>query len=41
MAKRFYDMAAETSADAIVPVSLALFKLGLLFAAEFLHEVLS
>ena len=32
LAKRFYDMAAETSADAKVPVALALAKLGLGFA---------
>ena len=32
LAKRFYDMAAETSADAKVPVALALTKLGLTFA---------
>merc|ERR1719367_1597354 len=32
LAKRFYDMAAETSADAKVPVALALAKLSLVFA---------
>ena len=32
LAKRFYDMAAETSADAKVPVALALAKLGVIFA---------
>lgn len=32
LAKRFYDMAAETSVDAKVPVALALAKLGLIFA---------
>ena len=32
LAKRFYDMAAETSADAKVPVALALAKLGFVFA---------
>lgn len=31
LAKRFYDMASETSADAHVPVALALFKLSLMF----------
>ena len=29
MAKRFYDMAAETNADAHLPVSIVLFKLNL------------
>ena len=32
LAKRFYDMAAETSTDAKVPVALALAKLSLVFA---------
>ena len=32
LAKRFYDMAAETSTDAKVPVAIALAKLGLNFA---------
>ena len=32
LAKRFYDMAAETSTDAKVPVAMALAKLGLVFA---------
>ena len=32
LAKRFYDMAAETSTDAKVPVALALAKLGMNFA---------
>lgn len=32
LAKRFYDMAAETSTDAKVPVAIALAKLGLSFA---------
>lgn len=32
LAKRFYDMAAQTSADAKVPVALALAKLGVSFA---------
>lgn len=31
LAKRFYDQAAETSADAKVPVALALAKLGFIF----------
>ena len=34
LAKRFYDMAAETSADAKVPVALALAKLGFVFAVK-------
>lgn len=38
LAKRFYDMAAETSADAKIPVLLALFKLGLLFALKNLQN---
>lgn len=32
LAKRFYDMAAETSTDAKVPVALALAKLSMVFA---------
>lgn len=39
LAKRFYDMAAQTSADAQVPVSLALCKLGVHFALEYLKDV--
>eukprot|EP00062_Callorhinchus_milii_P020809 gi/632976870/ref/XP_007905032.1/ PREDICTED: protein sel-1 homolog 1 [Callorhinchus milii] len=38
LAKRFYDMAAETSPDAQVPVFLALCKLGLMYALEYLKE---
>jgi SEL1 protein len=34
LAKRFYDMASETSSEAYVPVALALFKLNLLFYFE-------
>jgi SEL1 protein len=34
LAKRFYDMASETSGEAAVPVALALFKLNLLFYFE-------
>ena len=34
LAKRFYDMAAETSTDAKVPVALALAKLGFVFAMK-------
>ena len=32
MAKRFYDMVAETSVDAKMPVALALAKLAVVFA---------
>lgn len=39
MAKRFYDMAAETSTDAYMPVSLALMKLTALFLVEYFKEV--
>ncbi|MCP9259261.1 Protein sel-1 protein [Dirofilaria immitis] len=38
LAKRFYDMAAETSADAYMPVSLALLKLTALFLMEYFKE---
>jgi SEL1 protein len=34
LAKRFYDMASETSIEAYLPVALALFKLNLLFFLE-------
>jgi hypothetical protein len=39
LAKRFYDMAAQTSADAQVPVGLALCKLGFHFAMEYIKDV--
>merc|ERR1719431_1684847 len=39
LAKRFYDMAAETSVDAKVPVALALAKLALVFAVKNLEEL--
>ncbi|KAJ8290362.1 hypothetical protein GJAV_G00011890 [Gymnothorax javanicus] len=39
LAKRFYDMAAEASQDAQVPVYLALLKLGLLTAIQYLQEL--
>lgn len=39
MAKRFYDMAAQTSPDAQAPVALALVKLGVLFFWEWAREV--
>lgn len=38
LAKRYYDMAADTSADAQVPVALALTKLGLLYSVQFFSE---
>jgi len=34
LAKRFYDMASETSSEAYVPVLLALFKLNFLFIID-------
>ena len=40
LAKRFYDMAAQTSPDAQAPVSLALLKLGVFFTWEWIQEVL-
>ncbi|XP_068110537.1 protein sel-1 homolog 1 [Hyperolius riggenbachi] len=39
LAKRFYDMAAEASPDAQVPVFLALCKLGFLYATQYLNEM--
>lgn len=39
LAKRFYDMAAEASPDAQVPVFLALCKLGLLYTLQYLQEL--
>lgn len=41
LAKRFYDMAAETSADAHLPVSIVLFKLHLEFLWERLRAYFS
>ena len=38
LAKRFYDMAAEASADAKVPVTLALAKLALIFGLRYLTD---
>ncbi|XP_075919693.1 protein sel-1 homolog 1-like, partial [Petromyzon marinus] len=38
LAKRFYDMAAEASADAQIPVFLAVCKLDLLYVLEFLEH---
>ncbi|XP_069049443.1 protein sel-1 homolog 1 isoform X2 [Lepisosteus oculatus] len=39
LAKRFYDMAAEASPDAQVPVFLALCKLGLIYSLQYLQEL--
>lgn len=39
LAKRCYDLAAETSPDAKVPVAIALFKLALMFRLQTLQEV--
>ncbi|XP_036397986.1 protein sel-1 homolog 1-like [Megalops cyprinoides] len=39
LAKRFYDMAAEASPDAQVPVFLALCKLGIIYAVQYLQEL--
>lgn len=39
LAKRFYDMAAETSADAKVPVMMALSRLNVYFFIEYLKDV--
>lgn len=39
LAKRFYDMAAEASPDAQVPVFLALCKLGLVYALQYLQDL--
>ena len=40
LAKRCYDLAAETNADAKVPVALALLKLQLLYKFENFGEVI-
>jgi SEL1 protein len=39
LAKRCYDLAAETSTDAKVPVALALLKLQFIYKLEALKEV--
>ncbi|XP_028253551.1 protein sel-1 homolog 1 [Parambassis ranga] len=39
LAKRFYDMAAEASPDAQVPVFLALCKLGLVYTLQYLQDI--
>jgi len=41
LAKRFYDMAAETSGDAYIPVSLALIKLGLFYGTDVFSKEVS
>ncbi|XP_068210816.1 protein sel-1 homolog 1-like isoform X1 [Palaemon carinicauda] len=41
LAKRFYDMAAEASPDAQVPIALALAKLALLFTFKYFEEVMT
>ncbi|XP_044292156.1 protein sel-1 homolog 1 [Varanus komodoensis] len=38
LAKRFYDMAADASPDAQVPVFLALCKLGIIYAFQYMRE---
>ncbi len=40
LAKRFYDMASETSPEAYIPVSLALMKLYCLYYLEGLNKLL-
>ena len=39
MAKRFYDMAAESNVDAQIPVMLTLGRLNLYFLLEYLKDV--
>jgi len=39
LAKRCYDLAAETSPDAKVPVTLALLKLSCVFGLKYFQEV--
>lgn len=39
LAKRCYDMAAEASADAKIPVALALMKLSLVCSLKYFEEV--
>jgi len=39
LAKRFYDMAADTSIDAKVPVMMALSRLNIYFFIEYLKDV--
>lgn len=39
LAKRFYDLASETSVDAKVPVALATLKLSFMFKVESMKDV--
>lgn len=39
LAKRCYDLAAETSVDAKVPVALALLKLNVMFSMQTVNDV--
>lgn len=39
LAKRFYDLASETSVDAKVPVALAILKLSFMFKMESMKDV--
>lgn len=41
LAKRLYDLAAETNSDAKVPVAIALFKLQMLATIESIKEVIT
>ena len=41
MAKRFYDMAADTSLDAYVPVALALCKLAVFYGMDVFSKEVS
>ena len=38
LAKRYYDLAAETSMDAIVPVALAMIKLRAVFLLDYMKD---
>lgn len=38
LAKRYYDMAAEASLDAKIPVNLALARLSIYFGSDYLRE---
>lgn len=39
LAKRFYDMAAESNPEAQVPVALAMVKLGAYFSIDWVRKV--
>ena len=39
LAKRYYDMAAETSSEAVVPVNLALLKMNFKYFYDTYHGV--